>query len=384
MQTVSKGKRLIPLEAGHWGRREFDRLIWTKSNDKKSVGDLTFSLKSLLPTKELHLVNSGRGALVLAMSVLASRDPSRQSVIIPDYICPAVPDAIRHLGLRPVTVPVSSDLNLDVNAALNRIDRDVLAIMPVHMYGNIADVSALDSAASAAGIVLIDNAAHVVGVKGAGGYIPGTGGAFGLVSFAQSKSIVCGYSGTGGVLAVNRDEYVSEARERVARLPPGDTRRDFEFALMGRKLKPTDALWRLRKIISRRGHTALESHVTAISATHAAIAMEQLKSLEARIDDKRRVADIYASHLGDVTAVSLPQYAPGRYLARIMVRFSSLEERNRIRSRLAESGIATRIGYPPVASANTDAQYPLLELPSGYDLPAEDIEFVARQLRKSL
>jgi dTDP-4-amino-4,6-dideoxygalactose transaminase len=277
-----------------------------------------------------------------------------------------------------------SDLNLDPDAALNRFDRDVLAVVPVHMYGNIADTRTLEQAADSAGIGLIDNAAHIAGAKGEDGYVPGTRGAFGLVSFAQSKSIVCGNSGSGGVLAINRDEYIVDARKRCSLLPLGDTRLDLEFALLGRHIKPAERLWLLRKMFARRQPTPLESHITSISPVHAAIAAEQIRSLKSRIDDKKRVVELYARRLREVRWPVFPQYAPGRYLTRVMARFPSLKECNRAKHRLAQSGIATRRGYPPVARAGAEGQsvqeHPLLELPSGYGLCGDDVEFIGSRL----
>ncbi len=57
-------------------------------------------------------MNSGRTALAIALTILQRHAPQRRQVLIPDYVCPAVPDTIRRLGLTPVAVPVGRDLNL--------------------------------------------------------------------------------------------------------------------------------------------------------------------------------------------------------------------------------------------------------------------------------
>jgi dTDP-4-amino-4,6-dideoxygalactose transaminase len=282
----------------------------------------------------------------------------------------------------PVAVPVAEDLNVSTEHVVGALDQSALAVIPVHMYGHVARGELIHEAALSVGAATIDDAAHVMGVCDPAGYVPGTAGTFGLISFAQAKSIACGYSGSGGLLIVNDPGIGAEIRSiRLADAQHADI---FNFLLKGRRTCATlNQFWRFEHYFDqqvKRERNGFDTQVTKIANLHAALALAQMMSLPSRIDDKRRVAAEYAEALSGLAAVSFPQYAPGRYLSRIMLRSSSIEARNRLRSHLQSHRIATRAGYPPpdvvMSIGNPPRELPLLEVPSGFGLTRTDIRHV--------
>jgi dTDP-4-amino-4,6-dideoxygalactose transaminase len=381
----------IPIETAHWRAAEFGA-VWRALTLRAASGNPAQRLEAeasrLIGGAPVLALNSGRGAMAIALRLLAARAPGRKRVLIPEYVCPSVPAALVRLALTPESVPVGEDLNLRRDAALAALDASVLAVVPVHMYGHLADVRAIAAAAGAQGVGVIDDAAHVIGVAGPSGAIPGTLGEFGFVSLAQSKTLSCGNSGSGGLLIVNSATFLGPAKGEVAALPRAPRSDLVRFALEERHIPPRDTLtWRIGDTYARLAPAPkfpLELNITRIAPAHAAIALGQIASLAERLADKRRIAAAYAEALSRIGRIEFPQFAPGRYLSRILLKTASLEERDRLRAHLAARGISSRTGYPPpnapMAEGGCPRAFALLEVPSGFALPPEAIARVARAI----
>lgn len=379
--------RPIPIETAHWRRAEFAAVARALAGltPGDAVARLERETGAHLRGAMVLAVNSGRGAMAMALKLLQARAPGRNRVLIPEYICPSVPAALVRLGFEALCLPVASDLNLRADAAAAALDETVLAIVPVHMYGHIMEVRSIAAAARACGAGVIDDAAHVIGAAAPDGAIPGAMGEFGFISLAQSKTLSCGNSGAGGLLVVNDATFKGPAKAAVASLPEAKSADLLRFAIEERRIPPRDTFtWRFGEAYSRLvpgPEFPLETNITRTGAAHAAIALGQLATLCERIADKMRIADAYARALEGIPLVSFPQYAAGRYLSRIMLRARSLEESDALRAHLAAMAVATRKGYPPpdlpMADGGRPRPLPLFEVPSGFGLPDEAIARVA-------
>lgn len=164
-------------------------------------------------------VSSGRVALGLALRDFARREPRRRRVVLPEYICPSVEQAVQREGLVIVKAPVRRDLNMDPAQLGGLLTEDVLAVLVAHMYGYPADVAAVERQARQAGVFVIDDAAHCFGLPEGDAPCPGTGGHVGIHSFALSKAVSNGYSGRGGILRVNDASLLGSVQQAVAALP---------------------------------------------------------------------------------------------------------------------------------------------------------------------
>ena len=358
------------LEHAVWGAREWRAALCASADAPARLCD-ELSRRYGAP---VLATNAARVGLQLALQVLAQREPSRGAVLLPAYICPAVIDAVRAAGLQPVFAAVGPELNLDVAACEQALARHrVLAVVVAHMYACPALIDDIHQRCRKAGVFLIDDAAHAPGVVSAGQLL-GRRGEVGLVSFAQSKTITTGVRGSGGVLIVNDPQLVKPLARLIERLPQATHRRaallhfvtDYlgprALALLGyyagRLIKPSPRDW---------------FQPQRISPMEAAIALAQLTHLDDIIAARVRVIAWFGAQLGGIAGVEFPQYAPGRYLSRVMVRVGRAD----VRARLAREGVASRTGYSTVAGH-------LLELPLAVTMCAGEVASVCDSLSRAI
>lgn len=379
-----------------WTLREFGAmarcLLTGRVNQGPDIERLQDRLQTMYAPSVVHLLNYAHHGIGLALSMFQREQPGRKEVIVPSYICPSVPQTVRSAGLRVQCVPVGGDLNLTVEGVRNAINAETLAVIAPHMYGCPAPIEALESLCREAGVYLIDDAAQVVGVR-AGGRLLGTFGDVGVISFAQSKAIVTGIRGSGGVLLVNRAEWVNEAAKACAGLSPA----------RGRLGAMADFLWNhlwhaytghsgyyLQRLQERLGmRRAAAEGPTRIGNMDAAVARVQWDRWDAMQRERLRVLQSYAEALPAVDGLSLPQYQPGRYLARVMVQLPPGVAGENVRRHLVAARVETRAPYPPVAEAGVDAAQVcgfqrLVGLPSSSSLSRQDIASICAALHAAI
>ena len=334
-------------------------------------------MRTQFPDSTPFLFDSGRGALRRALEILRRKHPERSEVVIPAYICPSVIEAVEKSGCTPIAAPVKDNLNLDESRLETLLSPRTLCVIAVHMYGAPADIAAIDRLCDKHGAALIDDAAQSFWA-GPGQQLLGTGGDYGVISFAQSKAIAAGFSGAGGALLVNRGSR-PDAFE-----PSGDNRRRvyptnaLSYLVMQKLRAPYSVLRFLREAGALSPHLAAEpiGDRRSMSWLHARIALAQFSSLDARMKDKIRVARLYATALDGNSELKMAQPMEDRPLMRIMLEANSPAEA--ITSRLSKTGIATRRPYPAPAVANQDDALTrrvshMFEAPSNFGLNAAEI-----------
>ncbi|MBI5850873.1 MAG: DegT/DnrJ/EryC1/StrS family aminotransferase [Planctomycetes bacterium] len=151
-------------------------------------------------------VSSGTDALILALMALGI-GPGDE-VICPTYTFFATAGAIWRVGARPVFVDIEpSTYNCDPAAIRAKIGSRTRAIIPVHLYGQSADMDAI--LAAAGDIPVIEDAAQAIGTK-CGSTQVGALGTFGCFSFFPSKNLGC--LGDGGLLTTDDGSLAEKAR----------------------------------------------------------------------------------------------------------------------------------------------------------------------------
>lgn len=153
-------------------------------------------------------VSSGTDALLLALMALDIKPGDE--VLCPAFTFFATAGAVSRLGAVPVFVdncPVC--FNLDVNDARKKITAKTKVIIPVHLFGQCADMDAILALANEHGLKVIEDAAQSIGAQYKGRQ-SGTMGDFGTYSFFPSKNL--GGFGDGGMLVTNDDELAEYAR----------------------------------------------------------------------------------------------------------------------------------------------------------------------------
>ena len=151
---------------------------------------------------------SGSDALLLALMALDIR--CGDEVIVPSFTFFATASAVWRLGAKPVFVDIDpKTYNLDPLAVSRAITPATKAIIPVHLFGQSADMDPLLAIARHTGVAVIEDAAQAIGAtyKGQG---VGSMGAIGCFSFYPTKNL--GGFGDGGLLTTNDDRLAERLR----------------------------------------------------------------------------------------------------------------------------------------------------------------------------
>ena len=152
-------------------------------------------------------VSSGTDAILLALMALGI-GPGDE-VICPSFTFFATAGCVARVGAKPVFCDVRADtFNLDVGDAARRITPRTKAIVPVHLYGQAAELESVNVLARQHGIKVIEDAAQAVGAR-QGGQPVGGFGDFGAFSFFPTKNL--GAFGDAGLLTTNDDALAERA-----------------------------------------------------------------------------------------------------------------------------------------------------------------------------
>jgi dTDP-4-amino-4,6-dideoxygalactose transaminase len=156
---------------------------------------------------------NGTDALHLAMMVLGLKPGDE--VITTDFTFIATVEVVALLGLRLVIVdPEPGTFNISVDAVKKAITSRTKVIVPVHLFGQCADMESLMELAGKHGLYVIEDAAQATGAdyffKNGTSKKAGTIGHIGTTSFFPSKNLGC--CGDGGALYTNDDELARQLR----------------------------------------------------------------------------------------------------------------------------------------------------------------------------
>ncbi len=156
-------------------------------------------------------VSSGTDALLVALMALEV-GPSDE-VIVPTFTFFATAGTVARLGARPVFCDIEPDtFNLDMRQVEARITARTRAIMPVHLYGQLADMAALRGIAEPRRIPIIEDAAQAIGACESVNRRAGALGLMGALSFYPTKNL--GALGDAGALLTD-DDQVAELVRRL-------------------------------------------------------------------------------------------------------------------------------------------------------------------------
>jgi dTDP-4-amino-4,6-dideoxygalactose transaminase len=219
-------------------------------------------------------------------------------------------------GARPVFADIDPDrLTLDPRATEAAITPRTRAIMPVHLYGQCADMDAIESIASAAGVPIVEDAAQAIG-SAIGGRAAGSIGLAGCFSFFPSKNL--GAFGDAGLVTTNDDAYA----ERVRLLRVHGAERQYHHRLVGGNFRID----------------ALQAAVLRVKAPRLA------GWTEGRRRNARRYRELFEQQ-GLAGRIGLPEERSGcfhiynQYVVRVPAR-------DRVKQSLAARGIGTAVYYP--------------------------------------
>jgi dTDP-4-amino-4,6-dideoxygalactose transaminase len=151
---------------------------------------------------------SGSDALLLALMALDVR--AGDEIVTTPYSFFATAGAIARLGARPVFVDIDPrTYNVDPEQIEPAINERTRALMPVHLYGQCAEMGALGEIASRRSVPVIEDAAQAIGAQD-GSRGAGAMGEIGCLSFYPTKNL--GGAGDGGMLTTNDDALAARLR----------------------------------------------------------------------------------------------------------------------------------------------------------------------------
>jgi dTDP-4-amino-4,6-dideoxygalactose transaminase len=280
------------------------------------VEELERRFAEYVGAKHALAVSSGTAAMHLALVALGI-GPGDEVITTP-ITWPATANVIVHTGATPVFADVrESDLNLDPEQVAGLVTMRTKAIMPVHLYGQPADLDPIH----ALGLPVVEDAAHAVESEYRGRKI-GVLSEATCFSLYATKSIV---AGEGGIVTTNDDQLAARIRDlTIMRRGHGSL---YDIAVPGYKANLSDvlaaiALCQLEKVERHR-----ELRTAQVELYDAAVA--ELDGIEPVARDPR---DTHAHHL---------------YVVRVD-RERAGATRDEYRFVLAEENIGTSVHFLPV------------------------------------
>jgi len=173
---------------------------WVKKLEEK--------IATLCGTKHAIACASGTDALILSLKALGV-GPGDE-VVVPTFTFFASAGAVSHIGGRPVFTDIQTDTyNIDPASLEKAITPRTKAIMPVHLFGQAADMGAVLEIAGSRSIPIVEDAAQSLGAKWQG-RPAGSIGQVGCFSFYPTKNL--GGYGDGGMITTNDDALADRLR----------------------------------------------------------------------------------------------------------------------------------------------------------------------------
>lgn len=177
------------------------------------VVDFQQSLEAYLNVKHVIPVGNGTDALQIALMALGLKPGDE--VITPTFTFIATAEVVALLGLTPVVVDVDIDtFNIDIESIKKAITPRTKAIVPVHLFGQNAEMEQILELARQHNLYVIEDACQSIGstytFASGKSFQSGTMGDVGCTSFFPSKNLGC--FGDGGAIFTNNDDLATRMR----------------------------------------------------------------------------------------------------------------------------------------------------------------------------
>jgi dTDP-4-amino-4,6-dideoxygalactose transaminase len=266
-----------------------------------------------------HAIGVASGTDALLLPLLALGADAGAEVILPAFTFFATAGATWNAGLRPVFCDVDVDsFNVTVDTLEAVRTERTRAVIPVHLFGQMAPMEEIQAWADAHGILVLEDAAQAIGARREGGpggasTMAGAWGQMGAFSFFPTKNL--GGFGDGGMVTA-RDE---ELAERVRKLRVHGGRQMYHHEMVGTNSR--------------------------LDALQAAILRTKLPHLDGWAAARRENACRYESILREVPEVVVPPVLPGNF--HVYNQFTlRVPRRDELREHLSQRGIGSGVYYP--------------------------------------
>ncbi|MEB8387405.1 DegT/DnrJ/EryC1/StrS family aminotransferase [Rhodobacteraceae bacterium KMM 6894] len=321
-----------------------------------------------------HVLSMSNGTTALHLALVLMDVGPGDEVIVPSMTYVATANAVRHTGATPVFADVSPlTWCLDPGDVAARITPRTKGIVPVHLFGNIADVPALQKLADDNGLWVVWDAAHAA-LSTDNGKGSGAIGKMSAYSFHLNKTITCG---EGGALAINDDALFERAR----------------------MLRSHGMDYHTRFLLHDVGYNY------RLSNLHCSVLCGQLDHISAIRKQRADIAAVYDAELADISGLiskpNLPKQTSEVWLYSLMVDpATGALPRDAILSGLSARGVEARAFFPPIhwmpfhtpPNGDAPANLPVTDrmardgfsLPTHNSLTLDQAREIARRLKQVL
>jgi dTDP-4-amino-4,6-dideoxygalactose transaminase len=266
-------------------------------------------------TRTKHAIGCASGSDAVLLALMALDVGPGDEVITTPFTFFATAAAITRLGARPVFVDVDpSSYNLDTSQVADAITEQTKALLPVHLYGQCAEMDPLLEIHERLRIPIVEDAAQAIGATDRG-EPAGSMGAIGCFSFYPTKNL--GGAGDGGMLTTNDDDLAA----RLRRLRAHGGANEYEHAEVG--------------VNSR------------LDELQAAVLNVKFPHLDKWSDARARKAAVYDELLLDVNFELIPpatreeaRHIYHQYVIRVP------RHRDALMEHLKQHGVGTKVYYP--------------------------------------
>jgi len=317
----------IPLFKMYWDQDDIDSVnAALRSGTNWAVGqnvtDFEAGIADYIGTQYCLTFNSGTSALHTAL--IAHDIGSGDEVIVPSFTFIATANAPLFVGARPVFADIEeTTLGLSPESVAEKITTKTKAIIPVHYGGCPCRIMELREIADDHDLVLIEDAAEAFGAS-VNGNMVGTYGDSAILSFCQNKVIT---TGEGGALVTDSRDVYEKAKliHSHGRLETSDyfsSHESMDYITLGYNFR--------------------------LSNITAALGLAQLRKVDAIVNMRTCVADIYTSLLKDKVPVASPLNTPDGYRHVHQLYPVRVPDRDGLMQFLTKQGIMSKVYFPPV------------------------------------
>lgn len=322
-------------------------------------------------TGAAHVIPCANGTDALQLAMMALNMQPGDEVIVPTFTYVATVEVIALLGLIPVFVDVDPrTFNLDVKALESLINSKTKAIVPVHLFGQCADMHPIMELAKTYKLSVIEDTAQALGAEynygSVAGKKAGTIGTVGTTSFFPSKNLGC--FGDGGAIFTN-DESLAVTLKAMANHGQFEK---YYHEMIG--------------VNSR------------LDTIQAAILNVKLKHLDSYAESRRKAAAVYDQELKEVEGIQIPlRYKNSTHVFHQYTVQVKNNRRESLRNFLKERGVPSMVYYPvplhlqkayigygykkgdfPVAEKLSEE---VLSLPMHTELEEHQIKYITEQIK---
>lgn len=327
----------------------------------KNVKQFEKEFSEYIGVKHSISVGNGTDALVIALKVLGIG--KGDEVITTPFTFFATAESISAVGAIPVFIDVRLDtFNIDPTKIEEKITSRTKAIMPVHIFGQPADMDEINRIAKKHDLKVIEDACQAVGSEYKGKKT-GTLGDIACFSFFPTKNLGC--AGDGGMIVTNDENLATICKAMRAHGSGVDGNKAYN--LLNNIKEDVDEDKSVDNTVYNplKYYNYLVGHNSRLDELQAAILREKLKKLDDWNDSRRQVAKFYNESLANTDFIIPHEGDDLKHVYHMYILQS--EKRQEVVSYLNDKGIATGIYYPvPVhlQKVYKDLEYRLGDLPN--------------------